>query len=79
MRSELTERSGRRRVIGALSGVLCVGFVLGASDVDARPTALLDHRREGLADRRVQPLTRKMSGTVEPYVLPAPGSAVDGT
>ncbi len=42
MRSELTERSGRRRVIGALSGVLCVGFVLGASDVDARPTTVLD-------------------------------------
>ena len=38
----MTERSGRRRVIGALSGVLCVGFVLGASDVDARPSAVLD-------------------------------------
>ncbi len=38
----MTERSGRRRVVGALSGVLCAGFVLGASSVQARPTTLLD-------------------------------------
>ena len=31
----MTERNGRRRVVGALSGVLCAGFVLGASAVDA--------------------------------------------
>ena len=38
----MTERSGRRRVIGALSGALCVGFLLGAGDVDARPSTVLD-------------------------------------
>ena len=42
MRSELTEQSGHRRVIGALCGALCVGFLLGAGDVDARPTTVLD-------------------------------------
>jgi hypothetical protein len=38
----VTERSGRRSVVGAVSGVLCAGFVLGASSVDARPVVLLD-------------------------------------
>ncbi|HUS41681.1 MAG TPA: choice-of-anchor D domain-containing protein [Ilumatobacteraceae bacterium] len=38
----MTERSGRRRVVGALSGALCAGFVLSASAVDARPIVMLD-------------------------------------
>jgi Tol biopolymer transport system component len=38
----VTERNGRRRIVGALSGVLCAGFVLGASNVDARPSTVLD-------------------------------------
>jgi hypothetical protein len=42
VRSEVTERNRRRRVVGALSGVLCAGFVLGASGVDARPIVVLD-------------------------------------
>ncbi len=41
MRSEVTERSGRRRTVGALAGVLCAGFVLSASAVDARASAAL--------------------------------------
>ncbi len=44
----MTERSGRRRVVGALSCVLCAGFVLGASNVDARPTTVLD---QAIVDR----------------------------
>jgi hypothetical protein len=38
----VTERNGRRSVIGVLSGVLCAGIVLGPSSVDARPVAVLD-------------------------------------
>jgi hypothetical protein len=38
----VTERSGRRSVVGALSGVLCAGLVLGASSADARPIVVLD-------------------------------------
>ncbi len=37
----MTERSGRRRVVGALAGALCAGFVLSASAVDARPSVAL--------------------------------------
>ena len=42
MRSEVTERNGRRRIVGALSAVLCAGFVLSASAVDARSIVVLD-------------------------------------
>ena len=38
----MTERSGRKRIVGALSGVLCAGFVLGASGVEARPIVVVD-------------------------------------
>lgn len=37
----MTVRNGRRRLVGALSGVLCASFVLGASAVDARPIVLI--------------------------------------
>ena len=43
----MTQRSGRRRVVGTLSCVLCAGFVLGASSVDARPIVLLDQAALG--------------------------------
>ena len=36
VRNEVTERSGRRRAVVAAAGVLCAGFVLSASAVDAR-------------------------------------------
>ena len=41
MRSEATNRSGRRRAVATLAGVLCAGFVLSASAVDARASVAL--------------------------------------
>ena len=41
MKSEVFERNGRRRIVGALSGVLCAGFLMGAGGVSARPSVLL--------------------------------------
>jgi len=38
----VSARNGRRRLVGALSGVLCAGFVLGSSAVGARPMVVLD-------------------------------------
>ena len=38
----MTEHSGRRRVIGALSAVLCAGLVLSTGAVDARPIVVVD-------------------------------------
>ncbi len=46
----MTERSGRRSMVGALAGVLCAGFVLGASSADARPVVLLD---QAIADQAI--------------------------
>lgn len=41
VRRTVVERSGRRRVVGVLSAVLCAGFVLSASSVSARPVVVL--------------------------------------
>ncbi len=38
----MTERKGRRSVVGTLSTVLCAGFLLGASSVAARPVVVVD-------------------------------------
>jgi hypothetical protein len=40
--NEVTEGSGRRRVLAAASTMLAAGFILGAGSADARPTTLLD-------------------------------------
>lgn len=42
MKSEVFERNGRKRIAGALSGVLGAGLMLGAGGVDARPIVVLD-------------------------------------
>jgi len=42
VKSEVFERNGRKRIAGALSGVLGAGFMLGAGGVDARPVVVLD-------------------------------------
>ncbi len=59
VRSEVTERSGRRRVVAALSGVLCAGFVLSASTVDARPIGVLD---QAVLDRAVSTVAAGAQG-----------------